>query len=514
MANVIKSTWGTTEAFVTSALMGLGATQQDPNGRFYLDGNMVNVELSNIVAEAIYIEGIFRNNQSVTDKYTTDRQAGTVRVMLDTAFDSTSRTLSYGGRPGTPGNSGIIDTAPPLMPTNDEILIYLNQVNTQAMIFADLAKEMVPIDVMASKIAGYARSVTQDRSASTLAEIIAYNVFRALNGADNIESVADIGAENAYARLINTLNGKLDDGDYISGAYTYPTAGRTIIGRAPFINNMFNRNSGIILNGSDLAQEMLRSYDLDVNMSARNYVGTGYKGYTMQFHMQSAPSWIWTLAERYLNLPKGSLDNLYAVATSYQANAVGTVTDLGVKLIDANEVRGIKAQPLNRWGHESFRKSQLIGDSTFTVDYLSSLGFTAENRIYPVAPKKANRQDKIVLPIYGLDGSIVGYKEIAEGMSPNGDNWQSGIKSVNMPVATPPSQTFTGASLSVTLSSATPDAKIYYTTDGTTPTANSTEYTTAISVTATTTIKAIAVKDGMINSNVMTEVYTKGTASK
>lgn len=48
---------------------------------------------------------------------------------------------------------------------------------------------------------------------------------------------------------------------------------------------------------------------------------------------------------------------------------------------------------------------------------------------------------------------------------------------------------------SVTLSTETEGATIYYTTDGTEPTAESTEYTGAISVSATTTIKAVAVKD-------------------
>ena len=83
MAKVI-STYGTAENFVSSALLGLGATDTDPNGRFYLDGNMVNAELSNVIAEAIYIQEIFRDGQSVTGKYTTDRKAGAIRVMLDT----------------------------------------------------------------------------------------------------------------------------------------------------------------------------------------------------------------------------------------------------------------------------------------------------------------------------------------------------------------------------------------------------------------------------------------------
>jgi alpha-tubulin suppressor-like RCC1 family protein len=59
----------------------------------------------------------------------------------------------------------------------------------------------------------------------------------------------------------------------------------------------------------------------------------------------------------------------------------------------------------------------------------------------------------------------------------------------------------------VTLSSVTPTPTIYYTLDGTTPTTASTKYTSAIAVSVSTTIKAIAVKTGYGNSNVATGVY-------
>lgn len=513
MSKVI-STYGRTEAFVKSALMGLGATEQDPNGRFYIDGSMVNVELSQAIAEAIYIEEIFRDGQSVTSKYTTDRKAGAVRVMLDTPLPSTSRTLAYGGRKGTPGNSGVINVNPPLLPANDEFMIYLDQVNDQAMLFPDISKEYVPLDVMAQKVAGYAKSVVQDRTASTLAEIIAYNCFRAMNDGGNLVNAPDLTADNAYAELINDVNSLMDNGDPVQGAYTYPTEGRTIIGRPSFINHAFSRKSGLILMGGDLAQEMLKNYDLDRRMSDRDYVGTGYKGYAMQFHWQAAPDYIWSLAEKYLNLPKGALDNVQAIAVSYQATAKGSVIDLGVKMIDANEVRGVKAQPLNVWGHEAFRKSFIIGDNTLTTDYLSTtLGLTEATRRYPVHPNEIRDDDTIDVPILGDDGAVIGYKRIASVPKPNGDNMQSGLPHVAEITATPSSQEFSGASLSVTLTTPTDGATIYYTTDGTTPTSKSTQYTAAISLTATTTVKAIAVKAGSVPSAVFSETYTK-TANK
>ena len=59
----------------------------------------------------------------------------------------------------------------------------------------------------------------------------------------------------------------------------------------------------------------------------------------------------------------------------------------------------------------------------------------------------------------------------------------------------------------VTITCATDGATIYYTTDGTEPTASSTEYTGAISINETTTLKAIAVKDGQ-SSAVAEATYT------
>jgi hypothetical protein len=60
----------------------------------------------------------------------------------------------------------------------------------------------------------------------------------------------------------------------------------------------------------------------------------------------------------------------------------------------------------------------------------------------------------------------------------------------------------------VSLADATTGAAIYYTTDGTVPTPSSTLFSEPITVSATTTIKAIAVASGSSNSTVATGVYT------
>lgn len=64
-----------------------------------------------------------------------------------------------------------------------------------------------------------------------------------------------------------------------------------------------------------------------------------------------------------------------------------------------------------------------------------------------------------------------------------------------------------GETVKVTITCATPGATIHYTLDGTAPTEQSEVYTNAISVSSSVTIKAIAVKEGMLNSKAATAEF-------
>lgn len=73
------------------------------------------------------------------------------------------------------------------------------------------------------------------------------------------------------------------------------------------------------------------------------------------------------------------------------------------------------------------------------------------------------------------------------------------VSAVADPTFTPEAGAYTSAQ-NVTLACTTEGATIYYTIDGTAPTASSSTYSSAISVNSTTTIKAIAIKDGNTSS--------------
>ena len=80
-------------------------------------------------------------------------------------------------------------------------------------------------------------------------------------------------------------------------------------------------------------------------------------------------------------------------------------------------------------------------------------------------------------------------------------------ETVATPTFNPEAGTYSDA-VSVTISCATEGATIYYTLDGSEPMEDGTVYTSAINITETTTVKAIATKEGYLNSGVASATYT------
>jgi len=108
----------------------------------------------------------------------------------------------------------------------------------------------------------------------------------------------------------------------------------------------------------------------------------------------------------------------------------------------------------------------------------------------------------------GFDSATAGTQTVTVTYQGKDGNFTVTVN--RLTVATPTASLAAGTYLlpqSVTLSTITAGAAIYYTLDGTTPSAASTLYSGAISISATTTLKAIAVKANFNNSSVLTITY-------
>ena len=137
---------------------------------------------------------------------------------------------------------------------------------------------------------------------------------------------------------------------------------------------------------------------------------------------------------------------------------------------------------------------------------------------------RANGGDSTIIVIVAENGSTTtiepnGSTVVVSGSNDSGSNGSngsgtggtSGTSGTSDAVAAPVISGTTpfAESTSATISCATAGASIYYTVDGSTPTSASTAYSEALTITDTTTVKAIAVKDG-VSSSVTTKVFTKG----
>ncbi len=137
---------------------------------------------------------------------------------------------------------------------------------------------------------------------------------------------------------------------------------------------------------------------------------------------------------------------------------------------------------------------------------------------------RANGGDSTIIVIVAENGSTTtiepnGSTVVVSGSNDSGSNGSNGsngsgtggTSGTSDAVAAPVISGTTpfAESTSATISCATAGASIYYTVDGSTPTSASTAYSGAIALTDTTTVKAVAVKDG-VSSSVTTKVFTKG----
>ncbi len=103
-------------------------------------------------------------------------------------------------------------------------------------------------------------------------------------------------------------------------------------------------------------------------------------------------------------------------------------------------------------------------------------------------------------------------KAIATAAANSPSNVATSIFTITQPAAATPvikpnAGTYTTVQ-TVTITDTTAGAVIYYTLDGTTPTITSPTYTAALTVNASTTVKAIAAATGLANSAVATAAYT------
>ena len=209
------------------------------------------------------------------------------------------------------------------------------------------------------------------------------------------------------------------------------------------------------------------------------------------------------------DLYKGDFARTYFyMVTCYEEKIVDWYTNYGVKITDNNnETKKAVMATLDGKKYPGLSSWQLSMLMKWAKNDQVSAKERARN--IAVAGIQGNRNPFIDYP--GLEEYIWGEQQDVEFsydnyVSPYGGETPT---TVSTPYFSPAGGTYT-TEQTVTISCATSGATIYYTTNGSKPSTSSTMYNGAITISETTTLKAIAIKDGT-ESSVAEATYTINT---
>jgi len=152
-------------------------------------------------------------------------------------------------------------------------------------------------------------------------------------------------------------------------------------------------------------------------------------------------------------------------------------------------------------------KGEKLTSRAFKEQCVFEFGYLVESEVRMVGGKERRVQKKTPIS-YLLAPAADGSNGGGNGGSQSGNQSQGGEQPATVAAPTISGTTPFTEMTSVSISGPA-GAEIRYTTDGSTPTAESTLYSEAFTLSETTTVKAIAIKDG-VSSEVSTKSFTKG----
>ena len=152
-------------------------------------------------------------------------------------------------------------------------------------------------------------------------------------------------------------------------------------------------------------------------------------------------------------------------------------------------------------------KGEKLTSRAFKEQCVFEFGYLVESEVRTVGGKERRVQKKTPIS-YLLAPAADGSNGGGNGGSQSGNQSQGGEQPATVAAPTISGTTPFAETTSVSISGPA-GAEIRYTTDGSTPTAESTLYSEAFTLSDSATVKAIAIKDG-VSSEVSTKSFTKG----
>lgn len=291
--------------------------------------------MSNRVKENIF-QGIFtRPNEAVTEKFSTDTDAAQIQVIRVKPNNKDAREI------GADTNGGWFNSTGASTPTTEAYPIDIITTIDDVIDIPTNQQDMMNVDVAEAELANLAGRVKKNVNAITFAAQLATN-FNA--GATNKVTVAN----GDYLAAIIEAGAKLDDGNEAQGIDAYPDDQRAIFIRSSAKASLMKKGQ-IIVGGSNAAQTILRKGGLDENTDP-DVAATGYLGEVDNMPVYMASKAVWTLAEKYMGLEAGALDEVEMLVVSAVGTGRALAFNAAIKMIDSPNGQGRRIQPKYRFG--------------------------------------------------------------------------------------------------------------------------------------------------------------------
>lgn len=409
------------------------------------------------VKKNIFQGVILRPNEAVTEQFSTDTSSSEIQVLRTRLVEDYAREL------GADINGNWFNSGEASYSTTEAYPVRIIDEIDRNIDIPTVQQDMMSISLAEAELSNLAGKVNRAINAMTIATQLCTNFNGIATGVIE-KNWVELDTTPDYLSAIIEAGAKLDEGNPAEGIDAYPDDMRAIIVR-PEAKKELLKKGQVIIGGSDSAQKILRKGGLDDDTTPE-VASTGYIGEINNMPVYVASPNIFNLAAKYIGVRADAINGVKAMVVSAIGTGRALAFNAAIKIIDAPGGQGRRLQPKYRMGAKCW-------DGLSVVPIVAN-GFT-------------NPASSTSLLTVKAPGSRVLTAVVT---------------------ATPGTSNF-DTSVSVTLACATPNAKIYYTTDGTTPTTSSTLYSAAISLTATKTVKAFAVVDGGVPSDVQTFVYTK-----
>lgn len=311
------------------------------------------------VKENIFQGIMTKPGEAVTEKFSEDTDAAEIQVIRVKPQTNQAREI------GSDVNGAWFNNADASTATTEAYGIKILTTIDDMIDIPTNQQDMINVDVADAELQNLAGRVNKNVNAMTFAVQLAknFNDVQAGSVADNKVTVTD----GDYLAAIIEAGSKLDDGNEAQGIDAYPDNERAVFIRSSAKASLLKKGQ-IIVGGSNDAQTILRKGGFDTGTNPE-VATTGYLGEVNNMPVYMASKSIWALAEKYMGLTAGALNNVEMLVVSGAGTGRALAFNSAIKMIDSPNGQGRRIQPKYRFGADCWDALSVVPvvNSSFTA---------------------------------------------------------------------------------------------------------------------------------------------------